>query len=81
MFYKENLVQDFEVESFGSGWARERECGNVDDKSYITLYDIVLKEIFFMGIEYSNQKVSAGKMHISLRMAIKSSNIKILVWL
>ena len=60
-------VQDFDMEQFKSSWARQKERGNIYGESYISMYKNELKEMFFMGLEYSNLKMSAGKMRENLK--------------
>lgn len=62
-----STVQDFDMEPFKSGWARRKERGNIYGESYISMYENELKEMFFMGLEYSNLKMSAGKMRENLK--------------
>ena len=57
-----STVQDFDMEPFKSCWARRKERGNIYGEPYISMYKNELKEMFFMGLKYSNLKMSVGKM-------------------
>ena len=60
-------ANDYQMEPFRSGWARRRARGTTYGESYISLYEKELKEMFQMGVEYSYNKMSAGKMREQLQ--------------
>ena len=62
-----NDAKDFEMSSFESGWARRKARGNIYGDSYISLYESELTEMFQMGVQYSYNKMSAGRMRENLR--------------
>ena len=62
-----NDAKDFKMSPFESGWARRKARGNIYGDSYISLYESELTEMFQMGVQYSYNKMSAGRMRENLR--------------
>ena len=60
-------ASQFKMEPFDSGWARRGRRGAIYGESYISLYEKELAEMFQMGVEYSYNKMSAGKMREHLQ--------------
>ena len=55
-------ANDFDMIPFESGWARQKERRNIYGDSYISLYENELKEMFQMSVQYSYNRMNAGKM-------------------
>ena len=59
-------AKDYKIIPFNSGWARRKARGNIYGDSYVSLYETELTEMFLMGVQYSYNKMSAGKMRENL---------------
>ena len=62
-------ASEFKMEPFDSGWTRRGIRGTIYGESYISLYEKELTEMFQMGVEYSYNQMSAGKMREHLQIS------------
>ena len=64
-----DVTTSYQIEPFPSGCALHQQRGTIYGESYISLYEKELTEMFQMSVEYSYNKVSAGKIREYLQAA------------